>query len=375
MRKTFKYRLFPTKAQRTNLNNTLEQCRWTYNETLGQRKELYEAEKKALSLYDTNRMLPLWKAERPELKTVHSQVLQNVQGRVDLAFKAFFRRVKAGETPGFPRFKGFGRYDSFTFKQSGFSIRDNSRLRLSKIGDIKIKLHRPIEGEIKTLTVRRDRVGNWYACFSCTVEPKTLPPTDKVVGIDLGLTTFGQLSDGEKIDRQRWFKRDEKDLKRIQRKVSVLPQGSPERRKAVLALNHVHQRIANRRRDFAHKESRKLVENYQVIVFEDLDIVGMQSKGKKTINKGVADVAWNQFVQSTAAKAEEAGRSVVLVDPKNTTQLCSGCGQIVKKELHQRLHACPHCGLELSRDLNASINILARGLASLGHQAIEAHLL
>ncbi len=225
------------------------------------------------------------------------------------------------------------------------------------------------------MTVQRDRLGNWYACFSCTVEPKTLPPTDKVVGIDLGLTTFGQLSDGEKIDRQRWFKRDEKDLKRIQRKVSVLPQGSPERRKAVLALNHVHQRIANRRKDFAHKESRKLVENYQIIVFEDLDIVGMQSKGKKTINKGLADVSWNQFVQSTAAKAEEAGRSVVLVDPKNTTQLCSGCGQIVKKELHQRLHACPHCGLELSRDLNASINILARGLASLGLRAIEAHLL
>ncbi len=376
MRKIFKYRLFPTKAQRTKLNNTLEQCRWTYNETLGQRKALYEAEKKSISLYDTNRMLTGWKAKRPELKTVHSQVLQNVQERVDLAYKAFFRRVKAGEEPGFPRFKGFGRYDSFTFKQSGFSIRDNSHLRLSKIGDIKIKLHRPLEGQCKTLTIQRDRLGNWYACFSCIVEPKTLPPTDKIVGIDLGLTTFGQLSDGEKIERRRWFKQDEKDLKRIQRKVSALPKGSPERRKAIRALNHAHQRITNRRKDFAHKESRKLVGKYQIIVFEDLDIVGMQSDGKKTINKGVADVAWNQFVQNTVAKAEEAGRSVVLVNPLNTTQLCSGCGQIVRKELHQRIHDCPHCGLKMSRDLNASINILARGLASLPPTGrIEAHLL
>lgn len=365
MRKTFKYRLRPTKAQRTKLNNTLEQCRWVYNETLGQRKQLYEAEKKSLCLYDNNRMLTLWKAARPELKDVHSQVLQNVQERVDLAYKAFFRRVKAGEKPGFPRFKGFGRYDSFTFKQSGFAICDNARLRLSKIGAVKIKLHRPIEGEIKTLTVQRDRLGNWYACFSCLVEAKRLPSTDKVVGLDLGLTTFGQLSDGQQIIRQRWFKQDENDLKRIQRQVSGLKKGSPERRKAILALNHVHQRIAQRRKDFAHQQSRKLVNTYQIIVFENLDIVGMQSNGKKTINKGVADVAWNQFVQSTVAKAEDAGRTVVLVDPRNTTQLCSGCGQIVKKELPQRVHDCPFCGLKMSRDLNASINILRRGLASL----------
>lgn len=363
MRKTFRYRLFPTKSQRTLLNNTLEQCRWVYNETLAMRKNAWETEGKPVSYYETKRMLPVWKAERPELKTVHSQVLQNVTERVDLAYKAFFRRVKAAEEPGYPRFKGFGRYDSFTFTQSGFRLMSD-RLHLSKIGKIKIKLHRPLDGQCKTLTIQRDRLGNWYACFSCIIEPKALPTTDKVVGIDLGLTTFGQLSDGEQIIRQRWFKRDEKDLKRIQRKMSKLPKGSSVRRKAVRALNHVHQRIANRRKNFAHQESRKLVDEYQIIVFEDLDIVGMQSNGKKTINKSVADVAWNQFVQSTVAKAEEAGRTVVLVDPKNTTQLCSGCGQIVRKGLHIRIHDCPHCGLRMLRDLNAAINILARGLAS-----------
>ncbi len=377
MRKTFQYRLFPTKSQRSALNKTLEYCRWVYNDTLAIRKDTYEQTGKSVSLYDTNKTLTLWKAEKPVLKSVYSQVLQNVQERVDLAFQAFFRRVRNGETPGFPRFKGYGRYDSFTYKQSGFRVTGN-RLFLSKIGDVKIKLHRPIEGQVKTLTIRRDRLGNWYASFSCVVEPQPLPPTDKVVGIDLGLTTFATFSDEEKIERQRWFKQDEKDLKRVQRKVSRLPKGSAARRKAVLALNHVHQRIAGRRLNFAHQQSRKLVDFYQIIVFEDLNIAQMSSaeKGKKAISKGIADVAWGRFVQNTVAKAEEAGRTVVLVNPKNTTQACSGCGSIVPKTLSMRVHDCPHCGLKIDRDLNAAKNILARGLASLRlSEPLEAHLL
>jgi putative transposase len=377
MRKTFQYRLFPTKSQRSALNKTLEYCRWVYNDTLAIRKDTYEQTGKSISLYDTNKTLTLWKAEKPVLKSVYSQVLQNVQERVDLAFQAFFRRVRNGETPGFPRFKGYGRYDSFTYKQSGFRVTGN-RLFLSKIGDVKIKLHRPIEGQVKTLTIRRDRLGNWYASFSCVVEPQPLPPTDKVVGIDLGLTTFATFSDEEKIERQRWFKQDEKDLKRVQRKVSRLPKGSAARRKAVLALNHVHQRIAGRRLNFAHQQSRKLVDFYQIIVFEDLNIAQMSSaeKGKKAISKGIADVAWGRFVQNTVAKAEEAGRTVVLVNPKNTTQACSGCGSIVPKTLSMRVHDCPHCGLKIDRDLNAAKNILARGLASLRlSEPLEAHLL
>ena len=377
MRKTFQYRLFPTKSQRSALNKTLEYCRWVYNDTLAIRKDTYEQTGQSVSLYDTNKTLTLWKAEKPVLKSVYSQVLQNVQERVDLAFQAFFRRVRNGETPGFPRFKGYGRYDSFTYKQSGFRVTGN-RLFLSKIGDVKIKLHRPIEGQVKTLTIRRDRLGNWYASFSCVVKPKPLSPVDRVVGIDLGLTTFATFSDEEKIERQRWFKQDEKDLKRVQRKVSRLPKGSAARRKAVLALNHVHQRIAGRRLNFAHQQSRKLVDSYQIIVFEDLNIAQMSSaeKGKKAISQGIADVAWGRFVQNTVAKAEEAGRTVVLVNPKNTTQACSGCGSIVPKTLSVRVHDCPHCGLKIDRDLNAAKNILARGLASLRpSEPLEAHLL
>ncbi|RJQ32804.1 MAG: transposase [Peptococcaceae bacterium] len=363
MRKTFKYRLNPTKFQRTKLNQTIELCRKVYNDTLALRKDTWEKEHKSISLYDTNKILTGWKQERPELNNVFSQVLQNVQERVDLAFKAFFRRVKAGQKNGYPRFKGFGRYDSFTFKQSGFKLSD--RLFISKIGDIKINLHRPVEGKIKTVTIQRDRLGNWYACFSCEVETKPLLVSSEMVGIDLGLTTFATLSNGETIERERWLKRDEQDLKRIQRKVSKLAKGSPERKKAIKALNHVHTRIKNCRDNFAHQESRKLVNRYGLIVFEKLDIDGMQTKGNRTINKGIADVAWSQFVSKTHAKAEEAGRGFILVDPKNTTQQCSGCGLIVPKDLSVRIHHCPDCGLKIGRDLNAALNILARGLSSL----------
>lgn len=364
MRKTYQFRINPTKYQRTLLNNTLEVCRWVYNETLATRKNAWEQEHKSISLYDTHNLLVDWKKDKPELFTVYAQVLQNAQVRVDLAFQAFFRRVKSGDKPGYPRFKGFGRYDSFTYPQAGFTL-SNDGLSLSKIGKLKITQHRPIEGKIKTLTIRRDSLGNWYACFSCEVEPKPLPPNDKVVGIDLGLTTFAVLSNGKKIKRERWMKKDAKDIARIQRKKEKFAKGSSERKQVIHTLQHAYQRQTNRRKNFAHQESRKLVNEYQFIVFEKLNILGMQSNGNKTINRNIADVAWNQFVQFTTFKAEEADRGVVLVDPKNTTQMCSGCGEIVPKDLSVRVHKCPHCGLKLDRDLNAALNILGRGLTSL----------
>lgn len=377
MRKTFKYRLFPTKAQRTASQHQLDICRWVYNKTLETRKVTWEQHKKSVSRYDTNRLLTDWKAENEWLQDGHAQAMQEAQKRVDLAFRAFFRRVKTGEEPGYPRFKSKNRYDSFTYPQEKGNWRflDNGRVRLSKIGEVKIKLHRPIEGEAKTLTIHRDSVGNWYACFSCIVEPKPLPPNDKVVGIDLGLTTFAVLSDGSQIDRQRWMKQGAKDIARLQRKKERLPKGSPERHKAVHALQHAYKRQTNRRKNFAHQESRKLVDQYQFIAFENLDIDGMQQNGNKVINRGIADVAWNRFVQFTTYKAEEAGRGVVLVDPRGTTQQCSGCGETVPKDLSVRVHDCPHCGLKLSRDHNAALNILARGLTSLGIKSVEAHAL
>ena len=315
-------------------------------------------------------MLPAWKAEHPFLEVAHSQVLQNVTARVDLAFKAFFRRVKAGEEPGFPRFRGKHRYDSFTYPQANaFTLHDDGTLSASKLGRLRLSLHRPLQGRIKTLTLCRNALGRWYACFSVEVELAPLPPSPLVAGVDVGLMTFATLSDETHIDNPRFFRRDEKALKKAQRTLSAQEKGTPARRKARRVLQHIHHRITNRRTDFAHKASRKLVNSYQLLVCEDLDIHGMQANGYRSLHKSIADAAWGQFLQYTSAKAAEAARTCLKVFPRGTTQDCSGCGATVPKDLSVRVHACPHCGLTLDRDLNAARNIIARGLARLGASA------
>lgn len=364
-RRTFKYRLYPTKAQQVAMKKSLDACRWVYNKTLEVRKTAWEERQESVSRYDTIRMLPDWKKEHPFLTNAYSQCLQEACIRVDLAFKAFFRRVKAGQTPGHPRFKGVNRYDSFTYPQSGFRLLEK-QLELSKIGFVKIKKHRNIEGEIKTLTIHRIATGKWYACFSCEVESKPLPKTEAVVGIDVGLESFATFSNGEKIENPRFFKKSEKALTKAQRNLSKQKNGSPERKKAKKVVAHTHEKIADRRRDFAHKASRNIVNNYQIIAFEKLDIKQMRENGFKGIRKSIGDVAWNQFVQFTRYKAEEAGREFVQVNPCNTTKMCSRCGQLVEKKLSTRVHDCPYCGLSLDRDENAAINILRLGIQSLG---------
>jgi len=366
MRLTYKYRLFPTKAQRTALNQALEACRWVYNQTLAVRKDAWEQQQESISRYDTIKMLPAWRQDHSFLTGAYSQCLQETCTRVDLAFKNFFRRVKAGKKPGYPRFKGRGWYKSFTYPQSGFWLTENGRLRLSKIGDVKIKLHRPIEGMIKTLTVRRDMLGNWYACFSCEVAPQPQTPVADVVGVDVGLTKFATFSTGEQVENPRFFRRDESALAKAQRRLSACSKATAEYRKYKRVIQHIHHRIANRRKDFAHKLSKRLVDEFQFIVFEDLDIKGMQQNNFRGMNKSIGDAAWHQLRQYTSYKAERAGRSFVAVDPRGTSQLCSGCGAVVKKDLSVRVHDCPHCGLKIDRDLNAALNILGRGLASVG---------
>jgi putative transposase len=366
--KTMKYRLYPSSAQRTAMQSVLDACRWVYNKTLEVRKEAWEEREESLSLYDTNKMLTQWKRDEPWLSQAFSQSLQEAQERVDLAFKHFFRRCQNGDKPGYPRFKGDW-YKSFTYKQAwnGFGLSDDGkRLRLSKVGWVKIVLHRPIEGEVKRLHIKRDALGNWWACFVVEFEPEPLEPTHKTVGIDLGCKHFATLSDGTQIDNPRFFRKDEKALAKAQRKLSECDKGTPEYRKRKRVVEHIHQRIANRRKDFAHKLSRRLVNEYQFIAFEALDIQGMQEGNWRSLNKSISDAAWGQLVRLTQVKAEWAGRTVVTVDPRNTSQMCSGCGKIVKKPLSERVHKCPHCNLEIDRDWNAALNILGRGLASLG---------
>ena len=362
MRKTYKYRLYPTAKQKKALQASLDACRWAYNQTLAIRKKSWEEEQKPLSLYDTNNLLVLCKKDKPDLANAFSQCLQNAQLRVDLALKAFFRRVKTGEKPGYPRFRSFDRYDSFTFPQSGFSM-INNRLKLSKVGSVKIRKHRENEGAIKTLTIRRTN-DKWFACFSCEVKPTTLSIVDAVVGVDVGLASFATLSTGEKIDNPRFFRTEEKVLAKAQRKLSKQEKGTPERKKAKKVVCRIHERIGNKRQDFAHKLSRALVTLFQIIAFEKLNVKQMRENGFKGIRKSIGDVAWGQFMQFTAYKAEEAGRQVVFVNPRNTSKICSRCGRLVEKTLADRVHRCS-CGLVLDRDHNASINILALGMKSL----------
>jgi putative transposase len=328
------------------------------------RKNPYESEGKSISKYETHNLLPKWKEDKPELKEVFSQILQNVQERVDLAFKAFFRRIKAGEKPGYPRFKGKGWYDSFTYPQMGFKL-DNGLLELSKIGNIKIKLHRPIEGKIKRLTVRRTATGKWFACFSVEIEDQPKPPwkDGSLVGIDVGLESFATLSNGEKISNPRFFREEEHELARVQRKLSKAPKGTPDRKKALKVVERVHERIANKRYEFAHQISNDLVNRFGLIAFEDLNIKGMTKN--HCLAKSIHDVAWNMLVTLTSYKAESAGSMVVLVDPRNTSKMCSRCGILVEKTLSDRVHNCPQCGLSMDRDWNAAINILRLGTQSL----------
>ncbi len=379
MRLTYKYRIFPSSAQRKSLQGVLDACRFVYNKALETRKLAWESDGTSLSRYDTIKLIPQWKAENTWLSQGHAQAMQEALTRLDLAFRSFFRRVKSGEeTPGYPRFRSVDRYDSFTYPQDKGNWRflANGRIRLSRIGDVKIKLHRPLQGEVKTLTVRRDTIGNWYACFSCVVEPRPLPPTDKVIGVDVGLAHFATLSDGSQIENPRFFREAERSLAIAQRRLSKEISGTSKYRQRKRIVTHAYRGIANRRWDFAHKVARKLIDQYQLIAFEKLDVIGMMDGNFPGMNKSIADAAWNQVVQFATYKAEDAGRGVVLVDPRNTTKACSRCGEIVPKPLSMRVHVCPKCDLVLDRDHNAALNILARGLAGLSTgspgEAVEA---
>jgi putative transposase len=365
MRKTFKYRLYPNRSQVSKMNNILEQTRWVYNQTLALRKNAWESEKKSISLYETSNKLVEWKAIKPELESVQSQVLQNAQLRVDLAFKAFFRRCKAGENPGFPRFKGFNRYNSITYPQSGFRLHPDKTVYLSKIGRVPIILHRPTQGTIKICTVKRTPTNKWFVYFSCEVEKsEPLPKTGKITGIDLGLITYTQCSDGSKINKPRFFKEEQKSLAKAQRRFSKFSKETwnKEKQQAKLVVARIHERIKNKREDFCHKTSKKLINKYDFIAHEALDAKGMLEQ--KKWSKSIADAAWSTLIEFLTYKAENAGRIVVAVDPRGTSQRCSQCGTVVPKTIEIRTHNCPHCGFKTGRDLNSALEILRLGMQS-----------
>ena len=361
-----KYRLKPTKAQVTQLDSQLEECRCLYNHFLAERRDAWEERHESLTYHKQAITLPGLKAGCADLSLVHSQVLQNVAVRIDLAFKAFFRRCKAGEDePGYPRFRGYGRYDSMTFPQYGNGCQmTEGLLKVSKIGALRVVQHRPLEGTPKTCTIRRSSTGKWYVTIACEVEAQPLPATDEAVGIDVGLLSFATLSTGESTPCPKFLRTDEKDLKRTQRKLSAATQGTPERRRCRKIVGRVHERISNRRTNFAHQESRRVVNRFDVIAVEDLSV--NQMVHNHCLAKSIQDAAWSQFATFLSYKAACAGRAFVAVNPAYTSQDCSGCGHRQKKTLAERMHACICCGLTLDRDHNAALNIKRLGLQSLG---------
>ncbi len=360
--KAFKYRLYPTRKQEQILQQTLTTCRFLYNNALAERINTYKETQKSITHYD--QINTLVKQKNDYQKQVHSQVLQESLKRLDTSFGNFFRRIKQRKPgkkirAGFPRFKPEQRYNSFCYPQSGFRLtNDSRRIILSKIGDIRLIYSRPTEGKIKTCRIVRD-VDQWFVVLSCEQKLPTPPQsTNPTVGIDVGIKTFAFLSDGTSFENPRHIKRSEEKLSKTQRKLSRKVKGSQNRNNQRIEVARVHRKTRRQREDFLHKLSRELVDNYGCIVFEKLNIKGMVRNHK--LAKHISDCAWRKLIEFTTYKAEEAGVEVKLVNPRNTTQMCSSCGEIVPKTLADRIHCCPHCGLEMDRDLNAAKNILSR---------------
>ena len=366
MVKSFKYRLRPTKKQANLLKAHIEECRLLYNQLVASRVQAWQNDKASLSCYEQQKTLPMMKQQRPDFVQVYSQVLQQVAVRVDRAFEGFFRRVKAKNgKAGYPRYKGQNRYDSITYPQFANGCRlDSKGLRLGKIGCLRIVQHRPLEGMPKSCTITQTATGKWYASISCDIgEPIPCKEDRPPVGIDVGLNAFSVTSQGEHVDNPRFLRKEEKALATAQRKwdkVKKRPKTDPTKEKQRKVIARVHERIRNKRHNFAHQEARKIVNRHGFIAAEKLDVQDMQQN--RRLSKSIADAAWSLFRHCLEYKAEEAGIEFKAVNPKYTSQDCSACGHREKKKLSDRVHHCKKCGYTTDRDHNAAINILTLGL-------------
>ncbi|MGH9837684.1 MAG: RNA-guided endonuclease InsQ/TnpB family protein [Blastocatellia bacterium] len=373
MRTAFKYRLYPTKKQAEFLDGQLAEACRLYNAALQERRDAYSINRVSINYYDQAHQLKEIRAEG-DSGLENFSCSQDVLRRVDKTFKAFFRRCKEGTgKAGFPRFKPRDRYNSISFPSYGDGCRlmPNGKLRIQGAGFIKVKLHRAVEGKIKTVTILRE-VDNYYACFSCEVEAQPLPPLESVIGIDVGLTTFAVLSDGTEIDNPRFFKASEEKLANAQKVLARKKRGSNSRKKAKKTVQKLHAKIRNQRNDFQHKVSRRIVNNYGSIYVEKLNIRGLAGG---MLAKSVQDAAWRGFLDKTSYKASNAGRVYGEVYAPGSSQECL-CGAEVRKKLSDRWHHCVSCGLSEPRDHVSSKIIKARGLrASRKNLPNEAALL
>lgn len=375
--KTFKYRIYPTENQKLIFNEWIETCRRLYNYFLHQRISHWDSEKQlpknyrvTLSCFSQQKFLPEMKQTNDYLKRVYAQSLCDVAKRVERSFDNFFRGFKTGEKIGFPKFKKRFEYHSFTYPQykegNNFGFRDN-KLYLGKIGLVKLVLHRPIPENalLKTCTIIRD-IDRYYASISLEISnlltEKTFDIT-KAIGIDLGITYLAALSNGELIENPSWFKDFEAKIARESRNLSRKKKGSSNRKKQQIKLAKLYRTLREQRTNFLHNLTSNIIETFDVIVLEDLRIKNMMKN--KNLSKAIGNASWFSFRTMLEYKAIEKGKKVIIINPKNTSQICSNCKKKVKKTLAIRTHKCPYCNLVIDRDINAAKNILTKGLEQL----------
>jgi len=400
MKTSYQYKLKTTKEQAEKINNTLEMLRYQYNYLLAQRFDWYEMNrcpidrcplichlpelKEQPNYYNQKASLVQLKKDRPWYKNIPSQVLQEVPKKVEITFDRWLKGDVNGKKSGRPRFKGKGQYKTFTYSQFKSQTLDdsltlryhfvNSRITLSKIGDVKVIVHRPIPDrfDIKTVSVTKKADG-YYVTLS--LDDKTVPTikpdfdVDNIIGIDVGLIDFYVASDNTRIPAPKYLRKAERKLKSAQRKVSRRKKGSNRRNKAIKQLGIKHKKVADTRKDFHFKTVKTLLDKYDVIAVEKLNIKGLT---KTWLAKSINDAGWGQFINILSNKAENAGLKVIAVNPNGTSQECSNCSHKVKKSLSERIHNCPNCKVSLCRDMNAAINIKARGTHALKAQLMSS---
>ena len=369
--RTYKYRLYPTVKQQKIIDHQLHLLRKIYNKFLKQRIDLYEKKGVSINYYDQKKQLPLIKKNKPEYADIYAQSLQSQVQILDKAFQNFFRRVKKGETPGFPRFKGKDRINSIHYPQQGFKIVDG-KLKLSKIGHIKLKQHREINGIIKTCTITKTKSNKYYVCFVIEKEI-TIKETkiEKAVGVDMGLELFAQLSDGLTIQNPRILKKYKTKLLKASRNLSKKKNGSKNKEKAKKRVAKIHEKVVNTRLDFMHNQANLLIKNYDLVGIEKLLIPNMTKSSKGTLenpgkmvkqksglNRSILDASWGKFFEILIYKAEEANKIIQEVNPQYTSQKCSSCGFVFSENREsQSIFNCKNCGFQINADLNASKNI------------------
>ena len=383
--RAYKYRIYPSKSQITRLENQFSMCRHLYNWALAERIDAYQNEGRSITYSEQQNGLPELKKERPWFKGVHSQVLQDTLQRLDRAYKHFFRRVGNGDIPGFPKFKKRGQWDSITYPQ--YHNKPDSYIEVPKVGTIKLVLHRslPKDAETKTLQIKRES-DKWFACF-CVEEEVSPQPKQGLspLGIDLGLLDFYHTSDGEICTAPKYYRKRQKHLAKLQKRLERVPKGTRRWHKLQKAIRKTHYRIRCQRHDFLHKEANKLLGKSDLIFHEDLSIQDMIRRPKPRqdengeylrngacwksgLNKSIGDAGWGKFLDILYYKAQWLDKNVIAVPPNYTSQACPECGNIIKKSLSTRTHICD-CGYRANRDYVAARNILRVGLDTLAVNA------